>query len=229
VLSVHTIVSFDFAVSQLPGWHTTIFPPYFVAGAIFSGFAMVLTLLLPLRAWFKLEHLITVKHLENMAKIILLTGTMVGYAYAMEFFIAWYSGNPYESFAFQNRLFGDYWWAYWIMVSCNVISPQFFWFKKIRRSVVWLFILSIFVNIGMWFERFVITVTSLHHDFLPSSWDYYSPSIWDISTFVGSFGLFFTLFCLFVRYLPTIAIGEVKSVMTIADPHYHGDSHGERH
>jgi Ni/Fe-hydrogenase subunit HybB-like protein len=143
VLSVHTIVSFDFAVSQLPGWHTTIFPPYFVAGAIFSGFAMVLTLLVPLRAWFKLEHLITVKHLENMAKIILLTGTMVGYAYAMEFFIAWYSGNPYESFAFANRAFGDYWWAYWIMVSCNVITPQLIWFKSIRRSpVVWLFILS---------------------------------------------------------------------------------------
>ncbi|WP_276593720.1 NrfD/PsrC family molybdoenzyme membrane anchor subunit [Nannocystis bainbridge] len=229
VLSVHTIVSFDFAASQLPGWHTTIFPPYFVAGAIFSGFAMVLTLLLPVRAWFKLEHIITVKHLENMAKIILLTGTMVGYAYAMEFFIAWYSGNPYESFAFQNRLFGDYWWAYWIMVSCNVISPQFFWFKRIRRSVVWLFILSIFVNIGMWFERFVITVTSLHRDFLPSSWDYYSPTVWDVSTLVGSFGLFFTLFCLFVRYLPTVAIGEVKSVMAIANPHYHGDSHGDSH
>jgi Ni/Fe-hydrogenase subunit HybB-like protein len=230
VLSVHTIVSFDFAVSQLPGWHTTIFPPYFVAGAIFSGFAMVLTLLLPVRAWFKLEHIITVKHLENMAKIILLTGTMVGYAYAMEFFIAWYSGNPYESYAFQNRLFGDYWWAYWIMVSCNVITPQFFWIRRIRRSVVWLFILSIFVNIGMWFERFVITVTSLHHDFLPSSWDYYSPTVWDVSTLVGSFGLFFTLFCLFVRYLPTIAIGEVKSVMAQANPHYHGDgSHGERH
>jgi molybdopterin-containing oxidoreductase family membrane subunit len=226
VLSVHTIVSFDFAVSQLPGWHTTIFPPYFVAGAIFSGFAMVLTLLLPLRAWFKLEHLITMKHLENMAKIILLTGTMVGYAYAMEFFIAWYSGNPYESFAFQNRMFGDYWWAYWIMVSCNVITPQLIWFKSIRRNVVWLFIISIFVNIGMWFERFVITVTSLHHDFLPSSWDYYSPTIWDVSTLLGSFGLFFTLFCLFVRYLPTIAIGEVKSVMPQADPHYHGDGHG---
>ncbi len=226
VLSVHTIVSFDFAVSQLPGWHTTIFPPYFVAGAIFSGFAMVLTLLLPLRSWFKLEHLITMKHLENMAKIILLTGTMVGYAYGMEFFIAWYSGNPYESFAFANRAFGDYWWAYWIMVSCNVISPQLIWFKSIRRNVVWLFIISIFVNIGMWFERFVITVTSLHHDFLPSSWDYYSPTIWDVSTLLGSFGLFFTLFCLFVRYLPTVAIGEVKSVMPQADPHYHGDGHG---
>jgi len=228
VLSVHTIVSFDFAVSQLPGWHTTIFPPYFVAGAIFSGFAMVLTLLVPLRVWFRLEHLITIKHLENMAKIILLTGTMVGYAYAMEFFIAWYSGNPYESYAFANRAFGDYWWAYWIMVSCNVITPQFIWFKSIRRSPAALFILSIFVNIGMWFERFVITVTSLHHDFLPSSWDYYSPTVWDVATLVGSFGLFFTLFCIFVRYLPTIAIAEVKSVMPQADPHYHAEdsNHG---
>ena len=228
VLSVHTIVSFDFAVSQLPGWHTTIFPPYFVAGAIFSGFGMVLTLMVPLRSWFKLENLITIKHLENMAKIILVTGTMVGYAYGMEFFIAWYSGNPYESFAFANRAFGDYWWAYWIMVSCNVISPQFFWFKAVRRSPVALFILSIFVNIGMWFERFVITVTSLHHDFLPSSWDYYSPTLWDLTTLIGSFGLFFTLFCLFVRYLPTIAMAEVKAVMPVADPHYDpkGDHHG---
>ena len=152
------------------------------------------------------------------------TGSLVGYAYAMEFFIAWYSGNPYESYAFANRLFGDYWWAYWTMVSCNVLSPQVFWFKKARRSVVVLFIISIFVNIGMWFERFVITVTSLHHDFLPSSWDYYTPTIWDAATLLGSFGLFFTLFCLFVRYLPTIAIAEVKSVMPQADPH-HGDDH----
>ncbi|MCB9568087.1 MAG: polysulfide reductase NrfD [Myxococcales bacterium] len=227
VLSVHTIVSFDFAVSQLPGWHTTIFPPYFVAGAIFSGFGMVLTLLVPLRSWFKLENLVTIKHLENMAKIILVTGTMVGYAYGMEFFIAWYSGNPYEQFAFANRAFGDYWWAYWIMISCNVISPQLFWFKAIRRSPLLLFIISIFVNIGMWFERFVITVTSLHHDFLPSSWDYYSPTFWDMTTLIGSFGLFFTLFCLFVRFLPTIAMAEVKSVMPQADPHFGEDGHHE--
>ncbi len=220
VLSVHTIVSFDFAVSNVPGWHTTIFPPYFVAGAIFSGFAMVLTLMIPARKIFDLEHLVTIKHLENMAKVILLTGSMVGYAYAMEFFIAWYSGNPYEGFAFVNRAFGDYAWAYWIMVSCNVISPQFFWFKKLRRSPMFLFIISIFVNIGMWFERFVITVTSLHHDFLPSSWDYYTPTIWDVLTFVGSFGLFFTLFCLFVRFMPMVAIAEVKTVMPQADPHY---------
>ncbi|MCA9715478.1 MAG: polysulfide reductase NrfD, partial [Myxococcales bacterium] len=224
VLSVHSIVSFDFAVSQLPGWHTTIFPPYFVAGAIFSGFAMVLTIMLPLRAWFKLEHIITMKHIENMAKIIMLTGTMVGYAYGMEFFIAWYSGNAYESFAFYNRAFGPYWWAYWTMISCNVISPQLFWIKAFRRNVVVIFIITIFVNIGMWFERFVITVTSLHRDFLPSSWDYYSPTEWDVALLVGSFGLFFTLFCLFCRYLPAIAISEVKGVMPQADPHY-GDHH----
>ncbi|MEX1367273.1 MAG: NrfD/PsrC family molybdoenzyme membrane anchor subunit [Nannocystaceae bacterium] len=229
VLSVHSIVSFDFAVSQLPGWHTTIFPPYFVAGAIFSGFGMVLTLMIPLRAWFKLEHLITIKHLENMAKVILLTGSLVGYAYAMEFFIAWYSGNPYESFIFVNRAFGDYAWAYWIMVSCNVITPQFIWFKKLRRSATALFILSIFVNVGMWFERFVIVATSLHHDFLPSSWDYFSPTIWDVTLFLGSFGLFFTLFCLFLRFLPVIAIAEIKSVMPQASPHYHAKPKRKRH
>ncbi len=221
VLSVHTIVSFDFAASQLPGWHTTIFPPYFVAGAIFSGFGMVLTLLIPMRVIFKMEHLITIKHLENMAKVVCLTGSIVGYAYSMEFFIAWYSGNPYESFAFINRAFGQYYWAYWIMISCNVISPQLIWFKGIRRNPIALFVLSIFVNIGMWFERFVITVTSLANDFLPSSWDYYSPTIWDIGMLVGSFGLFFTLFLLFCRFLPIIAIAEAKSVMKIASPHYH--------
>jgi len=223
VLSVHSIVSFDFAVSQLPGWHTTIFPPYFVAGAIFSGFGMVLTLMIPLRKWFRLEQIITIKHLENMAKIILLTGCIVGYAYSMEFFIAWYSGNPLETFVFINRAFGPYWWAYWIMVSCNVITPQFIWFKKIRTSPVALFILSIFVNIGMWFERFVIVVSSLANDFLPSSWDYFTPTFWDFATLIGSFGLFFTLFCLFVRYLPTVAMAEAKGVMAIASPHYdHG-------
>jgi molybdopterin-containing oxidoreductase family membrane subunit len=227
VLSVHTIVSFDFAVSQLPGWHTTIFPPYFVAGAIFSGFGMVLTLLIPLRKWYKLEQIITIKHLENMAKIVLLTGTLVGYAYAMEFFIAWYSGNPYESYAFMNRAFGDYAWAYWIMVSCNVITPQFIWSKKIRRSPAILFVLSIFVNIGMWFERFVITVTSLHHDFLPSSWDYYSPTRYDVGLLVGSFGLFFTFFMLFLRFVPAIAIAEIKSIMKEANPHAQGHDHGK--
>jgi molybdopterin-containing oxidoreductase family membrane subunit len=226
VLSVHSIVSFDFAVSQLPGWHTTIFPPYFVAGAIFSGFAMVLTLMIICRTVFKLENLLTLRHFENMAKIILLTGSMVGYAYAMEFFIAWYSGNPIEQFAFINRAFGPYAWAYWIMVSCNVISPQVFWWKKARTSLPILFVVTIFVNIGMWFERFVITVTSLANDFLPSSWDYYSPTIWDVGCLVGSFGLFFTLFSLFVRYLPMVAMAEVKTVLPEANPHYDGGPRG---
>lgn len=224
VLSVHSIVSFDFAVSQLPGWHTTIFPPYFVAGAVFSGFAMVVTLMIITRKVFGLENLMTIYHLETMNKIILLTGSLVGYAYAMEFFIAWYSAGTYESFAFVNRAFGPYWWAYWIMVSCNVISPQLFWFKKIRTSIPLMFIVSIFVNIGMWFERFVITVTSLHRDFLPSSWGYYSPTWVDILTFVGSFGLFFTLFFLFLKFLPTIALFEVKLAMPESDPH-HGEAH----
>jgi molybdopterin-containing oxidoreductase family membrane subunit len=225
VLSVHSIVSFDFAVAQLPGWHTTIFPPYFVAGAIFSGFAMVLTLMIPVRSLFKWEHIITIRHMENMCKIILLTGSLVGYAYAMEFFIAWYGANSYEQYAFTNRAFGPYAWAYWTMVSCNVISPQFFWFKKLRTSPKFIFLITIFVNIGMWFERFVITVSSLHRDFLPSSWDYYKPTIWDVLTFVGSFGLFLTLFCLFVRFLPAIAISEIKAVMPQADPHYHPPGH----
>ena len=219
VLSVHSVVSFDFAVSQLPGWHTTIFPPYFVAGAIFSGFAMVLTLMLVCRVAFKMEHLITLLHLDNMAKIILLTGTLVGYAYSIEFFIAWYGQNPYESFAFVNRAFGPYAWAYWIMLGCNVLSPQIFWFQWARRNIAVLFIMSIFVNIGMWFERFVI-VSTLHRDFLPSSWDYYSPTFFDVCALLGSFGLFFTLFCIFVRYVPMVAIAEVKSVLPEADPHF---------
>jgi Ni/Fe-hydrogenase subunit HybB-like protein len=224
VLSVHSIVSFDFAVSQLPGWHTTIFPPYFVAGAIFSGFAMVVTLMVLARQLFGLHSLVTIGHLERMNKVILLTGMLVGYAYGMEFFMAWYSGYQYETFAFINRATGPYAWAYWIMVSCNVISPQLFWFKKCRTSIPIMFIVSIFVNIGMWFERFVITVTSLHRDFLPSSWDYYSPTWVDVCTFIGSFGLFFTLFLLFLRFLPMISISEIKNVMPEADPHY-GEEH----
>ena len=219
VLSVHSIVSTDFAISLLPGWHTTIFPPYFVAGAIFSGFAMVITLAIPTRKIFGLEDFITVAHLERMAKIILLTGSMVGYAYAMEFFIAWYSANPYEQFVFMNRAFGPYAWAYWIMITCNVITPQLFWFKEIRTNIKALFILSIFVNIGMWFERFVIIASSLHRDFLPSSWDYYVPTFWDVSLFIGSFGLFFTLFLLFIRFVPIISIAEVKAVLPNAHPH----------
>ena len=221
VLSVHSIVSFDFAVSLLPGWHTTIFPPYFVAGAIFSGFGMVLTLMIPARQWLGLHQLITLNHLDNIAKILLLTGTMVGYAYGMEFFIAWYSGVEYEQFAFINRATGPYWWSYWIMVSCNVISPQLFWFRSLRRNPLVLFVVSIFVNIGMWFERFVITVTSLHRDFLPSSWGYFNPTLIDILTYAGSFGLFFTFFLLFCRFLPILAISEIKGVMPQANPHHH--------
>jgi len=221
VLSVHTIVSFDFAVSQLPGWHTTIFPPYFVAGAIFSGFAMVVTLLVPARRLCGLEDIITVRHLENMCKIMLATGMMVGYAYGMEFFMAWYSGNPYEQFAFINRAFGPYWWAYWTMIGCNVISPQFFWIKWCRTTPWFMVIICIFINIGMWFERFVITITSLSRDFLPSSWGYFQPTIIDWLMLIGSFGLFFTLFLLFCRFLPVVAMAEVKSVMKPEDDTFH--------
>jgi molybdopterin-containing oxidoreductase family membrane subunit len=232
VLSVHSVVSFDFATSQIPGWHTAIFPPYFVAGAVFSGFAMVGTILIPARKWFGLEQIITKHHLENMNKIILATGSMVGFAYATEFFIAWYSGNPNESFAFINRAFGPYAWAYWTMVTCNVVTPQLFWSKKLRTNLTVMWIMYIFVNIGMWFERFVIIVSSLSRDFLPSSWAYFRPTPVDVLTFVGSFGLFFTLVLLFIRFLPMIAMAEVKTVMPIADAHsgerravgdYHGD------
>ena len=219
VLSVHTIVSFDFAVSQLPGWHTTIFPPYFVAGAIFSGFAAVVTLLVPARAIFKLENLITLRHLENMNKIIMATGLMVGTAYGIEFFIAWYSGAYYESFAFVNRVFGNYSWAYWIMVSCNVLIPQLFWFKWCRTTPWFMVVICIFVNIGMWFERFVITITSLSRDFVPSSWSYFYPTPVDVMMLIGSFGLFTTLFLLFCRFLPVIAISEVKNVMPESHSH----------
>jgi Ni/Fe-hydrogenase subunit HybB-like protein len=219
VLSVHSVVSFDFATSVIPGWHTTIFPPYFVAGAIFSGFAMVMTLMILARQLWGLEKIVQLRHLENMNKVILLTGTMVGYAYAMEFFIAWYSGVAYERYAFVNRAFGPYAWAYWTMISCNVISPQFFWFKRFRTSIPFMFVISIFVNIGMWFERFVITVTSLHRDYLPSAWTYFRPTFIDAATLIGSFGLFFTLFLLFLRYIPMIAIAEVKAVLPQADPH----------
>jgi hypothetical protein len=215
VLSVHSVVSFDFATSVIPGWHTTIFPPYFVAGAVFSGFAMVMTLLLICRYLLNLHNYITIKHLENMNKIILVTGSVVGYAYVTEFFIAWYSGNPYERFTFFNRAFGPYWWAYWSMMTCNVISPQFYWSKRLRRSVPFMFVLSIVVNIGMWFERFVIIATSLHRDFLPSSWGYFRPTWVDILTFFGTFGLFLTLFLLFARFLPMIAISEVKGVVAV--------------
>lgn len=225
VLSVHTIVSFDFAVSILPGWHSTIFPPYFVAGAIFSGFAMVVTVLVFVRSIFNLQHIITLDHLEKMNKVILLTGMMVGYSYAMEYFIAWYSGVPTEQFVFINRAFGPYAWAYWIMVSCNVIIPQFFWFKKIRRSVPIMMLIVILVNVGMWFERFVIVITSTSRDFLPSSWEYYKPTIFDIGILLGSFGLFFTLVILFTKSLPVVSISEIKAASDGAQPTIHGGEH----
>jgi len=225
VLSVHSVVSFDFAISQLPGWHTTIFPPYFVAGAIFGGFAMVVTLAVPARELWGLKNFITMRHLENMNKIILLTGTIVGYAYTMEFFIAWYSGAMYEQFAFINRAFGQHAWAYYVMFSCNVFAPQLFWLKRCRTNLWVMFFVANCVNVGMWFERFVI-VLSLEMDFLPSSWAYFTPTWVDGATLLGSFGLFLTLFLLFMRYLPVIAIAEVKAVMPQADPHHGHDHHG---
>ncbi|MDH5657225.1 MAG: polysulfide reductase NrfD [Spirochaetia bacterium] len=217
VLSVHSVVSFDFATSVIPGWHTTIFPPYFVAGAIFSGFGMVLTLLILLRELFELKDYITVKHIENMAKVITLTGSLVGLAYSTEFFMAWYSGSPFEGFAFINRAFGPLWWSYWIMILCNVISPQFFWFKKLRTWPMFIWFVTIFVNIGMWFERYVIVVTSLHRDYLPSNWDLYILTIHDYGILIGSFGWFMTLFLLFIKFFPTIAIAEIKTVMKSPD------------
>jgi Ni/Fe-hydrogenase subunit HybB-like protein len=213
VLSVHTIVSMDFATSVIPGWHTTIFPPYFVAGAIFSGFAMVLTLMIVTRKTFKLEDYITLEHVESMNKVITLTGSIVGVAYITEFFIAWYSGVEYEQYAFINRATGPYWWAYWSMMTCNVITPQLFWFRSIRRSLTATFIISIFVNIGMWFERFVIIVTSLHRDYLPSSWVMFSPTAIDVGIYVGTIGLFFTLFLLFAKFFPVVNMAEVKSIL----------------
>lgn len=213
VLSVHTIVSFDFAVSLIPGWHTTIFPPYFVIGAIFSGFAMVVTLMVIARDVFNMKDYITLNHMEAMCKIIMCTGMLVGLAYATEFFIAWYSGNPFEQYAFINRAIGPYAWAYWTMIICNSVIPQVFWIRKYRRNIALMFVVSVFVNIGMWFERFVIVVTSLHRDFLPASWAYYTPTWADWAITLGSFGLFFTLFLLFCRLLPIVAISEVKNVM----------------
>ena len=218
VLSVHTIVSMDFATSIIPGWHTTIFPPYFVAGAIFSGFAMVLTLMLIARKVMHLEDYFTVRHVDAMCKIIIVTGSIVGLAYLTEFFTAAYSGNGYEQFVFFNRAAGPFAWAYWTMITCNVISPQLFWFKKIRTNLVLVFLISLVVNVGMWFERFVIIVTSLSRDYLPSSWADYSPTIIEILTLMGSFGLFFTVFLLFCRFLPVIAISEVKGVLSYGRP-----------
>lgn len=221
VLSVHSIVSFDFAVSLIPGWHTTIFPPYFVVGAIFSGFAMVVTLLIIMRKLYGLEHYITIKHLEQMNKVILATGVIMLYSYGTEFYIAWYSGHEYEQYQFLNRPFGFYAIPFWIMIICNCIAPHLFWFKKLRTSIPVMFVVSILVNIGMWFERFNIFIISLHRDFLPGSWGVYVPTIWDWATTIGSFGLFFTLFLAFSRAFPVIAIAEIKA--TLPNP-----SHGSR-
>jgi Ni/Fe-hydrogenase subunit HybB-like protein len=224
VLSVHTIVSFDFATSVIPGWHTTIFPPYFVAGAIFSGFAMVQSLLLITRKVFSLEEYITLEHIDVMNKVIVLTGSIVGCAYLTELFIAWYSQNKFEGWAFmQNRvnLFSPLGWSYYIMMSCNVLSPQIFWFRKLRRNIVVTFFMSVIVNIGMWFERFVIIVTSVYRDYVPSSWStYYSPSLYELGFYLGTFGLFFTCYFLFSKFFPVIALAEIKHILKKSGDNY---------
>jgi len=225
VISVHSIVSFDFATSILPGWHTTIFPPYFVAGAVFSGFGMVLTLMIIARKVMGLAAYITIRHIEAMCKIVIATGGIVGLTYATEFFIALYSGSKWEYFVFLNRAMGPFAWAYWIMVGCNVLAPQLLWFKRIRTSLAAVFAISILVNIGMWFERFVIIVTSLHRDYLPASWTHYVPTSMEIATFIGSFGLFFTCFLLFCRFVPVIAIAEVKGA--VAHDRHQSETHHE--
>ena len=218
VLSVHTVVSFDFAIGIVPGWHATIFPPYFVAGAIYAGFAMVLTLAIPLRKIYGLEDFITMRHLENMGKVTLMTGMIVGYGYISEAFFGWYSANKYEGFMIWNRMTGPYWPIYWTLVFCNIISPQALWIRRVRTSTVGLFVVAMIVNVGMWLERFVIVVTSLHRDFLPSSWRMYYPTIWDWMTFIGTIGLFVFLFFMFVRFLPMISIFEMRTMAPQAKP-----------
>jgi len=213
VVSVHSVVSFDFAVGLIPGWHTTIFPPYFVAGAIYSGFAMVMTLAIPLRALYGLEDFITMRHLKNMAKVMLATGLIVAYGYMMESFMAWYSGNQYDQYMMTNRMRGPYAPVYWALIACNVVVPQLLWSRRIRNSVLALFVVAMFVNAGMWLERFIIVVTSLHRDFIPSSWGMYYPTIWDWATFLGTIGLFLTLMFLFVRVLPVISIFEMRELV----------------
>ncbi len=213
VVSVHTVVSFDFAVAQLPGWHATIFPPYFVAGAIYSGFAMVMTLAIPLRKFYGLEDFITLRHLRNMAKIMLATGLIVGYGYMMEAFTAWYSANNFEEFMIKNRMTGPYAVMYWALILCNIVLPQILWSRRARHNVPLLFVVSIIVNIGMWLERYVIIVTSLHRDFLPSSWGMYQATKWDWSMFIGTIGLFFSLLFLFIRFLPMISIFEIRTIL----------------
>lgn len=213
VLSVHSVVSFDFAVSVIPGWHTTVFPPYFVAGAIFSGFAMVMTMSIPVRKFYGLEDFITMRHLDNMAKVMLATGLIVSYGYMMEVFVAWYSGSPYEEYMVVNRMKGPYAPLYWALIACNVVIPQLLWSRRVRRNLLLLFVISIIVNIGMWLERFIIVVTSLHRDYLPSSWGMYKPTFWDWSTYFGTIGLFLTLLFLFIRFLPVISIAEIRMIL----------------
>lgn len=217
VVSVHTVVSFDFAVAIVPGWHATIFPPYFVAGAIYAGFAMVLTLTIPLRALYGLQDFITAKHLENMAKVMLATGLMVAYGYAMEAFTAFYSAERSEQYMFRNRVLGPYAPVYWSLIVCNIMAPQAVWFKQVRRSPLALFVVAMFVNVGMWLERYVIVVTSLHRDFDPSSWGNYSGTFWDYATFIGTIGLFLALIFLFIRFLPMISIFEMRTLVPAAE------------
>ncbi|HMQ77794.1 MAG TPA: polysulfide reductase NrfD [Flavobacteriales bacterium] len=229
VFSVHSVVSFDFATSVIPGWHTTIFPPYFVSGAVFSGFAMVQTLLLVMRKVMKLESYITIKHIEYMNIVIIVTGSIVGVAYITELFISWYSGVEYESYAFINRATGPYWWSYWAMMTCNVVSPQVFWFKKLRTNLTFTFFMSIVVNIGMWFERFVIIVTSLHRDYLPSAWNLFHPTWVDVGIFVGTLGIFFTLYLLFARFFPVLALNELKSILKLSGESYKQQAQHHHH
>jgi molybdopterin-containing oxidoreductase family membrane subunit len=213
VLSVHSVVSFDFATGIVPGWHTTVFPPYFVAGAVFAGFAMVLTLAIPIRAFYGLKDLITTKHLENMGKVLLATGLIVAYGYGAEIFIAWYSASPYEAFVTENRTTGPYSTFYWSLILCNILIPQLMWIKRVRRNIWGLFFVAMSVNVGMWLERFVIIVQSLHRDYLPSSWGPYSPTIWDWTMYIGTISLFLFLFFLFIRFLPMIAIFEMRMLI----------------
>ena len=219
VLSVHSVVSFDFAISIIPGWHTTIFPPYFVAGAIYAGFAMVLTLMIPLRALYGLQDFITERHLDNMGKVMLVAGLIVAYGYFMEQFMAWYSASQYEIFLMQNRMSGPYGMFYWALILCNILVPQILWSRRVRLSTFWLFVVSMFINVGMWLERFIIVVGSLHRDYMTSSWDMYYPTIWDVALFVGTIGFFVLAFFLFVRGLPLIAIHEIRSLLPMGRKH----------
>ncbi|REK18767.1 MAG: hydrogenase [Planctomycetota bacterium] len=213
VVSVHTIVSLDFAVSIIPGWHTTVFPPYFVAGAIYSGFAMVLTIAIPLRAVYGLQDLVTARHLDNMAKVMLASGLVVAYGYLIEAFIAWYSGNLFERYMMLNRAFGEYGWCYWLLIASNIVVPQLLWFRSVRHSVPLLFVIALVINVGMWLERFIIVVVSLSRDFLPSSWGLYVPTFWDWATFIGTIGLFAALLFVFIRLLPMISIFEMRELL----------------